>query len=418
MAEPVVAQRDVEAVYRRESRRALATLIRLLGDFDLAEEALQDAFEAALQQWPREGLPANPRTWLVSTGRFKAIDTIRRRARFTPWDDVAEQVEAMAAEPAEDDDTIADDRLRLIFTCCHPALNLDAQLALTLREVCGLTSEEIARAFLVPLATMAQRLVRAKTKIRVARIPYEVPPREALAERLDVVLRVVYLVFNEGYSASGGEAVTRHDLSAEAIRLGRLLLELLPDPEARGLLALMLLHDARRHARTTRSGEMVLLADQDRRLWDRAQIEEGVAHVTEALRSGRFGAYTLQAAIAAVHAEAAEAASTDWAQIVGLYDVLLRVDPSPVVALNRAVALGMRDGPDVGITAVDAAMGSGELQHYHLAHAARADFLRRAGRRAQACAAYETALGLAKQAQEIRFLQGRLSDCRDASASP
>lgn len=408
-----MAPGEVEAVYLGESCRALATLIRLLGDFDLAEEALQDAFEAALQQWPKEGVPANPRAWLVSTGRFKAIDAIRRRARFTPWNEVAEEVEAMAAEPPEDDEAIADDRLRLIFTCCHPALNLDAQLALTLREVCGLASEEIASAFLVPLPTMAQRLVRAKTKIRVARIPYEVPPREALAERLDVVLRVVYLVFNEGYSASSGEAVTRHDLSAEAIRLGRLLLELLPDPEARGLLALMLLHDARRHARTGRGGEMVLLADQDRRLWDRAQIEEGVAHVTEALRSGRFGAYTLQAAIAAVHAEAADAASTDWPQIVGLYEVLLRVDPSPVVALNRAVALGMRDGPEAGIAAVDVAMASGELAHYHLAHAARADFLRRAGRLPQACEAYETALGLAKQAQEIRFLQGRLSECRD-----
>ena len=412
-----VALGEVEAVYRSESRRALATLIRLLGDFDLAEEALQDAFEAALQQWPQQGLPDNPRAWLVSTGRFKAIDTVRRRARFTPWDDVAEQVEAMAAEPPPENEAIADDRLRLIFTCCHPALNLDAQLALTLREVCGLASDEIAHAFLVPLPTMAQRLVRAKTKIRVARIPYEVPPREALAQRLDVVLRVVYLVFNEGYSASSGEAVTRHDLSAEAIRLGRLLLELLPDPEARGLLALMLLHDARRHARTTRDGEMVLLADQDRSLWDRAQIEEGVAHVTEALRSGRFGAYTLQAAIAAVHAEAPDAAATDWPQIVGLYDVLQRVDPAPVIALNRAVALGMRDGAEAGIAAVDAAMASGELDRYHLAHAARADFLRRAGRLPQAREAYETALGLARQAQEIGFLQRRLTECRHDGTS-
>jgi RNA polymerase sigma-70 factor (ECF subfamily) len=411
LAEPVAAQ-AIEAVYQAESRRALATLIRLLGDFDLAEEALQDAFEAALQQWPREGLPANARAWLVSTGRFRAIDAIRRRARFTPWDEAAEQVMAMAADPPPEDELIADDRLRLIFTCCHPALPLDAQLALTLREVCGLSSEEIAHAFLVPLPTMAQRLVRAKARIRDARIPYEVPPREALAERLDVVLRVVYLVFNEGYSASAGAAVTRHDLSAEAIRLGRLLLELLPDPEARGLLALMLLHDARRHARSTRDGEMVLLADQDRRLWDRAQIDEGVARVTEALRSGRFGAYTLQAAIAAVHAEAANAAATDWPQIVGLYDVLLRVDPSPVVALNRAVALGMRDGPETGIAAVDAAMASGELRHYHLAHAARADFLRRAGRLHEARAAYEAALGFARQAQEIRFLQRRLDECR------
>ncbi|MBL0728228.1 RNA polymerase sigma factor [Piscinibacter sp. HJYY11] len=411
MAEPVAAQ-EIETVYQAESRRALATLIRLLGDFDLAEEALQDAFEAALQQCPREGLPAHPRAWLVSTGRFKAIDALRRHARFTPWDEVAEQVMAMAADPPPDEELIADDRLRLIFNCCHPALNLDAQVALTLREVCGLSSEQIAHAFLVPLPTMAQRLVRAKTRIRVARIPYEVPPREALAERLDAVLRVVYLVFNEGYSASSGEAVTRHDLSAEAIRLGRLLLELLPDPEARGLLALMLLHDARRHARTTHDGEMVLLADQDRRLWDRARIDEGVALVTEALRSGRFGAYTLQAAIAAVHAEALDAASTDWPQIVGLYDVLQRVDASPVVALNRAVAIGMRDGPAAGIAAVDAAMASGALRQYHLAHAARADFLRRAGRLPQAREAYETALGLAKQAREIRFLQRRLDECR------
>ncbi|HEY0820059.1 MAG TPA: RNA polymerase sigma factor [Rhizobacter sp.] len=411
MAEPVAAQ-EIETVYQAESRRALATLIRLLGDFDLAEEALQDAFEAALQQWPQEGRPANPRAWLVSTGRFKAIDAIRRRARFTPWDEVAEQVEAMAAEPPPEDELIADDRLRLIFTCCHPALNLDAQLALTLREVCGLSSEEIAHAFLIPLPTLAQRLVRAKTKIRVARIPYEVPPREALAERLDVVLRVIYLLFNEGYGASSGEALTRHDLSAEAIRLGRLLLELLPDPEANGLLALMLLHDARRPARSAPDGGMVLLADQDRSLWNRAQIGEGVARVTEALRSGRFGAYTLQAAIAAVHAEAGDAASTDWPQIVALYDVLLRVDPSPVVALNRAVALGMRDGPVAGIAAVDDAMAAGALDTYHLAHAARADFLRRAGQVAEARKAYDTALGLAKQAQEIQFLQRRLNECR------
>jgi RNA polymerase sigma-70 factor, ECF subfamily len=402
---------EIEAVYRTESRRVLATLIRLLGDFDVAEEALHDAFEAALHQWPEQGLPENPRAWLVSTGRFKAIDGLRRRARLTPWDDVAEQMEALPAElPDDADESIADDRLRLIFTCCHPALNLDAQLALTLREVCGLASEEIAHAFLVPLSTMAQRLVRAKAKIRIARIPYEVPPREALAERLDVVLRVVYLVFNEGYSASRGEALVRHDLSAEAIRLGRLLHELLPDPEANGLLALMLLHDARRAARTTAEGEMVLLSDQDRSLWQRPQIDEGVARVTEALRSGRIGAYTLQAAIAAVHAEAPDAAATDWPQIVGLYDVLLRVDPSPVVALNRAVAVGMRDGADAGVAAVEAVMAAGELGHYHLAHAARADFLRRAERWAEAGTAYRQALGLAEQAQEQRFLQRRLAE--------
>lgn len=408
---PSPRREEIEAVYRAESRRVLATLIRLLGDFDLAEEALHDAFEAALQQWPQQGLPGNPRAWLVSTGRFKAIDGLRRRARFTPWDDVAETMEALPAEAPEDtEESIADDRLRLVFTCCHPALNLDAQLALTLREVCGLTSEEIAHAFLVPLPTLAQRLVRAKAKIRIARIPYEVPPREALAERLDVVLRVVYLLFNEGYSASRGESLTRHDLSAEAIRLGRLLHELLPDPEANGLLALMLLHDARRAARTTAEGEMVLLGDQDRSLWQRAQIEEGVARVTEALRSGRIGAYTLQAAIAAVHAEAPDAAATDWPQIVGLYDVLLRVDPSPVVALNRAVAVGMRDGAEAGVAALDAVMVAGDLVHYHLAHAARADFLRRAGRWAEAHDAYRSALNLAEQVREKRFLQRRLDE--------
>jgi len=401
---------EVEAIYRAESRRVLATLIRLLGDFDLAEEALQDAFQAALAQWPQEGIPANPRAWLVSTGRFKAIDGIRRRARFTAWDEVAEQIEAIPAAPGPEDEAIPDDRLRLVFTCCHPALSLDARVALTLREVCGLTSEEIAHAFLVPLPTLAQRIVRAKAKIRVARIPYEVPERYAQAQRLDSVLRVIYLVFNEGYSASSGEALTRADLSAEAIRLGRLLIELLPDPEANGLLALMLLQDSRRAARTAADGSLVLLADQDRALWNRAQIEEGVARVTEALRSGRFGAYTLQAAIAAVHAEAPDAASTDWAQIVGLYDVLLRVDPSPVVALNRAVAVAMRDGDEAGLAAVDAILESGELQQYHLAHAARADLCRRLGRLAEARAAYVQALGLAKQEQERRFLQARIAE--------
>jgi RNA polymerase sigma-70 factor, ECF subfamily len=410
MSAPAASPAEIEALFRAESRRVLATLIRLLRDFDLAEEALQDAFEAALTQWPTAGLPANPRAWLVSAGRFKAIDALRRGARFTAWDEVAEQVEALAAEPVPEAQDIEDDRLRLIFTCCHPALNLDAQLALTLREVCGLASEEIARAFLVPLPTMAQRLVRAKAKIRIAHIPYEVPPREALAERLDVVLRVVYLVFNEGYSASSGDSLTRADLSAEAIRLGRLLLELLPDPEAEGLLALMLLHDARRAARTGPDGEMVLLADQDRSLWDRDRIAEGVARVTAAMTTGRIGAYTLQAAIAAVHAEAARADATDWPQIVGLYDVLLRVDPSPVVALNRAVAVGMRDGAAAGVVAVDQAMAQGGLQHYHLAHAARADFLRRAARLAEAREAYREALVHVQQVQETRFLQRRLAE--------
>jgi RNA polymerase sigma-70 factor, ECF subfamily len=410
MSAPAASPAEIEALFRAESRRVLATLIRLLRDFDLAEEALQDAFEAALTQWPAAGLPANPRAWLVSAGRFKAIDALRRGARFTAWDEVAEQVEALAAEPVPEAQDIEDDRLRLIFTCCHPALNLDAQLALTLREVCGLASEEIARAFLVPLPTMAQRLVRAKAKIRIAHIPYEVPPREALAERLDVVLRVVYLVFNEGYSASSGDSLTRADLSAEAIRLGRLLLELLPDPEAEGLLALMLLHDARRAARTGPDGEMVLLADQDRSLWDHDRIAEGVARVTAAMTTGRIGAYTLQAAIAAVHAEAARADATDWPQIVGLYDVLLRVDPSPVVALNRAVAVGMRDGAAAGVVAVDQAMAQGGLQHYHLAHAARADFLRRAARLAEAREAYREALVHVQQVQETRFLQRRLAE--------
>lgn len=402
----------VDGVYRAESRRVLATLIRLLGDFDMAEEALHDAFIAAVEQWPREGVPRNPRAWLVSTGRFKAIDRIRRRSKFdVSLEDVAEQIEAIPApEIADEHSHVEDDRLRLIFTCCHPALAPDAQVALTLREVCGLTTEEIARAHLTTPATVAQRIVRAKAKIRDARVPYEVPGRSELAERLDGVLRVVYLVFNEGYLASSGEVLTRHSLTAEAIRLGRLLVELLPEPEAVGLLALMLLHESRRPARASPSGELVLLGDQDRSLWNRAQIGEAVALVEGALGSRRFGSYTLQAAIAAVHAEARTAEATDWAQIVGLYDELLRADPSPVVELNRAVALAMRDGPAAGLAAVDAILGRGELADYHLAHSARADLCRRLGDRIEARRSYTKALELARQAPERRFLEWRLAE--------
>ena len=400
----------VDAVYRAESRRVLATLIRLLGDFDLAEEALHDAFTAAVERWPAEGVPANPRAWLVSTGRFKAIDQLRRRARFdASLTSLAERFgDGVTAAPDVDDDAVEDDRLRLIFTCCHPALPPDARVALTLREVCGLTTEEIARAFLTAPPTLAQRIVRAKGKIRDAGIPYQVPGRTDLPERLDTVLQVVYLVFNEGYSASAGAAVTRPDLSAEAIRLGRLLVELLPDPEVLGLLALMLLHDARRAARTSRDGEIVLLDDQDRSLWDRGQIAEGVALVERALAARRAGPYVLQAAIAAVHAEAATPAATDWAEIVGLYDVLLRLAPSPVVELNRAAAVAMRDGPEAGLTAVDAILARGELGDYHLAHSARGELLRRLGRRDEAIAAYRRALALAVQDPERRLLEKRL----------
>ncbi len=409
------ARETVDAVYRAESRRVLATLIRLLGDFDLAEEALHDAFRAALEQWPRDGAPANPRAWLVSAGRFKAIDGMRRRARFdASLTELANQLDADTNNPAElGDASIEDDRLRLIFTCCHPALPPDAQVALTLREVCGLTTEEIAHAFLTATPTVAQRIVRAKTKIRDARIPYELPSRAELPERLDSVFRVVYLVFNEGYSASAGELLTRHDLSGEAIRLGRLLVELLPEPEALGLLALMLLHESRRAARATPAGELILLDDQDRALWNREQITEGVALVAQALASRRFGPYTLQAAIAAVHAEAPSAAATDWAQIVALYDVLARVDPSPVVELNRAAAVAMRDGPAAGLVLIDAILARGDLSDYHLAHAARADLCRRLDRTAEARAAYQRALALVRQEPERRFLARRLSELPD-----
>ena len=401
----------VEAVYRADSRRVLATLIRLLGDFDLAEEALHDAFTAALERWPVDGVPANPRAWLVSAGRFKAIDGIRRRARFDASSRVrAEQLDCGAADLVESDEAVEDDRLRLIFTCCHPALPPDAQVALTLREVCGLTTEEIARAFLTQPPTLAQRIVRAKAKIRDARIPYEVPTRADLPARLDTVLHVVYLVFNEGYSASSGTSLTRLDLSTEAIRLGRLLVELLPEPEAVGLLALMLLHESRRAARTTPAGELVLLEEQDRTLWNRDQIAEGRALVERALASRRFGPYSLQAAIAAVHAEAPTAVATDWAQIVGLYDVLFRADPSPVVELNRAVAVTMRDGPEAGLALIDAILARGELADYHLAHSARADLCRRLGRQAEAAASYRKALDLSRQDPERRYLEGRLRE--------
>ncbi|HEY2864798.1 MAG TPA: RNA polymerase sigma factor [Casimicrobiaceae bacterium] len=401
----------MEAVYRAESRRVFATLIRLLGDFDIAEEALHDAFRAALEQWPHEGVPANPRAWLVSTGRFKAIDGMRRRARFDSIEDHIEHVDAIADESSlRSGEDIEDDRLRLIFTCCHPALSSDAQVALTLREVCGLTTEAIAQAYLSAAPALAQRIVRAKAKIRDARIPYQVPAAEELAQRLDGVLRVVYLVFNEGYSASSGPTLTRVDLSAEAIRLARLIVDLLPEPEAIGLLALMLLHESRRAARVTAAGELVLLNDQARSLWNREQIGEGLALVKTALASRRFGPYTVQAAIAAVHAEAATADATDWAQIIGLYDALLRLEPSPVIELNRAVAVAMRDGPAAGLALVDDILARGDLREYHLAHAAQADLCRRLGKTERSRAAYERAIALARQAPEKRFLERRLAE--------
>jgi RNA polymerase sigma-70 factor (ECF subfamily) len=402
---------QVDAIYRTESRRVFATLIRLLGDFDLAEEAVQNAFAAAVEQWPHEGLPANPRAWLVSTGRFKAIDALRRQARFdASIKESMKQLEVAQYPTVEEQQELEDDRLRLIFTCCHPALPPDAQVALTLREVCGLTTEEIARAFLTSASTIAQRIVRAKSKIREAQIPYEVPARADIPSRLDMVLRVMYLVFNEGYTASTGAALTRHDLSSEAIRLTRLFLDLLPEPEAQGLLALMLLHESRRAARTSTTGELVLLDDQDRSLWSRDQITEGAALVRRALSSGRFGPYTLQAAIAAIHAEAKSSAATDWKEIVGLYDLLIRVDPSPVVELNRAVAVAMRDGPEPGLHLIDAILARGDLKAYPLAHSARAELCRRLGRTADARTSFEQALSLTKQELQRRFLQKRLTE--------
>ncbi len=401
---------QIDAIYRNESRRVLATLIRLLGDFELAEEAVHDAFMAAAEQWPREGVPANPRAWLVSAGRFKAIDNIRRRVRLNAsWQGIAEQLHAEGPATDADVEELEDDRLRLIFTCCHPALPPEAQIALTLREVCGLTTEEIARAFLTPASTLAQRIVRAKGKIRDAKIPYEVPTRDQLPERIDSVLRVIYLVFNEGYSASSGESLTRADLSAEAIRLGRLLMELLSDPEVLGLQALMLLQESRRAARSDASGDLVLLENQDRSLWSRAQIVEGGALVERALRSRRFGVYTIQAAIAAVHADATSAAETDWAQIVGFYDLLLRADASPVIALNRAVAVAMRDGPAAGIALIDELFERGELLDYHLAYSARGELHRRLGQVEPARSDFSDALKRAQQAPERRLLQQKLS---------
>jgi len=402
----------VDAVYTADSRRVLATLIRLLGDFDVAEEALHDAFRAALEQWSRDGVPANPRAWLVSAGRFKAIDAIRRRKRFDALDEHGEHADLGIVDTAAwaDEESVDDDRLRLIFTCCHPALAPDAQVALTLREVCGLTTEEIARAFLTPAPTLAQRIVRAKTKIRQARIPYRVPDPAELPERLGAVLRVIYLVFNEGYAASSGGTLTRHDLSGEAIRLGRLLYELLPEPEAAGLLALMLLHDSRRAARTSPGGELILLDDQDRSLWNRDQIDEGLQLVERALSSRRVGPYGIQAAIAAVHAGAPDAAATDWDEIVGLYDLLILAAPSPVVELNRAVAVAMRDGPAAGLAVVDGILGRGDLLEYRFAHAARADLCRRLGRTGDARASYERALALTRQEPERRFIERRLAE--------
>jgi RNA polymerase sigma-70 factor, ECF subfamily len=413
MSEPSTEQiRELlDSLYRVDSGRILATLIRLLGDFDLAEEAMHEAFATALSLWPSSGVPGNPRPWLISTARFKAIDTLRRRARFdASQDELVRYLEAKwnSAEGSNEEDSLEDDRLRLIFTCCHPSLAPEARVALTLREVCGLTTEEIAKAFLTTPRTLAQRIVRAKAKIREASIPYEVPTPEELPERLGAVLQVIYLVFNEGYSAAAGAEVTRAELTGEAIRLGRLLTELQPEPEVIGLLALMLLHESRRAARTSPTGELILLENQDRSLWNREQIAEGVALVEKALNSRRFGAYTLQAAIAAVHAEAESTAATDWRQIVALYNQLVRIHPSPVAHLNRAVAIAMRDGPEAGLKHIDAVLAHGELANYYLAHSARADLCRRLGRTAEARSSYEKALALTQQEPERHFLQERI----------
>ena len=410
--EPPVEQvrQRVDTIYRTESRRIFATLIRLLGDFDLAEDALHEAFRVAIEQWPRDGVPTNPRAWLVSTGRFKAIDALRRHARFdTSLDELAERLEGDTGDAlGENDQDIEDDRLRLIFTCCHPVLSLEARVALTLREICGLTTEAIAHAFLTTPPTLAQRIVRAKVKIRDTGIPYEVPSREELSERLNTVLQVIYLVFNEGYSASSGESLTRPDLSGEAIRLGRLLVELLPEPEAMGLLALMLLHESRRPARTSPEGNLILLEDQDRSLWNGQQIGEGIALMERALSSRQLGLYSLQAAIAAVYAAATDFTSTDWTQIVGLYDLLLQAAPSPVVEINRAVAVAMRDDAAAGLALIDAILARGDLTNYYLAHAARADLCRRLGNITEAQISYQRALDLAQQEPARRFLEQRM----------
>jgi RNA polymerase sigma-70 factor (ECF subfamily) len=407
----------VDGIYRSESRRVFATLIRLLGDFDLAEEALHEAFAAAVEQWSRDGVPANPRAWLVSAGRFKAVDVMRRRARFdATLGHLVERADRVAAaKAAKDEEELGDDRLRLIFTCCHPALAPSTQVALTLREVCGLTTEEIASAFLTTSSTIAQRIVRGKAKIRDAGIPYQIPALADLPQRLDSVLAVVYLVFNEGYSASSGDSLTRPDLSEEAIRLGRVLVDLLPDPEALGLLALMLLQESRRAARAAPDGDLILLEDQDRSLWDRAKIMEGQALIERAVASQRFGPYTIQAAIAGVHGAAPSADATDWNQMVALYDALARAEPSPVVALNRAVAVAMRDGPEAGLQIIDGLLGQGELAEYHLAHAARADLCRRLGRAKDARQSYEKALALSQQTPERRFLERRLREVENTS---
>ncbi|MBW4051327.1 MAG: RNA polymerase sigma factor [Proteobacteria bacterium] len=405
----------IEGVYQSESRAVLATLIRLLGDFDRAEEALHEAFRAALEKWPAQGVPENPRAWLVSAGRFRSIDQLRRQARFDSFDPLTHDTAADETSPVDEADPgVADDRLRLIFTCCHPALAPDAQIALTLREVCGLTTEQIAQAFLTPVPTLAQRIVRAKAKIRDARIPYEVPAPADLAGRLESVLKVIYLVFNEGYTASSGAELMRLDLASEAIRLGRLLVEMLPQTEAIGLLALMLLHDSRRAARASAAGELIVLEDQDRSLWSRAQIEEGCALVARALATRSPGPYTLQAALGAAHCRAPSAADTDWNEIVRLYDLLLRIEPTPIVALNRAVAVAMRDGPAAGLSLVDELLAAGGLTGYRLAHAARADLCRRLGRNAQAREAYSQALALTHSQPERRFLERRLAQLAES----